>query len=220
IELGIPFSDPLADGATIQRASFEALRQGVNVGKCLSVAGELRRKLDIPLLFMGYYNPILNFGLAAFGKACAQAGIDGLIVPDLPPEESGDLRVVCQENGLDLIFLLAPTSTEERIAKVGREASGFIYCVSLTGVTGARTSVPDKLGDFLSRVRRHTDLPLAVGFGISKREHIEIVTKWADGAIVGSALIDLIERLPEKERRSGVQKYIRGLKGKHTVDDG
>jgi tryptophan synthase alpha chain len=213
VELGLPFSDPLADGATIQRASYAALRNGVNTTTCLEVAASLRRGLDIPLLFMGYYNTILSYGPVQVGLACQRAGLDGLIVADLPPEESGELRSICRSSGLDLVFLLAPNSTEERIAKVAAQASGFVYCVSVAGVTGARQSVSVDLPGFLERVRRQTTLPTAVGFGISRPEHVETVTRWSDGAIVGSALIDLVDGLSPAERRAGVIEYVKQMKG-------
>lgn len=214
IELGIPFSDPLADGATIQRAAFQALQQGVTVAHCLSTAQGLRRTLDAPLLFMGYYNPILNYGLEAFCRAAAEAGADGLIVPDLPPEEAGELRASAKAHGLDLVFLLAPTSTPERIAAVAEAASGFIYCVSLAGVTGARAQLSAGLAAFLGRVRRQArGLPLAVGFGISRPEHFAALAGLAEGVVVGSALINQLEALSPAERAPGIQHYLRWLRG-------
>lgn len=214
IELGIPFSDPLADGATIQRATFQALQQGVTVADCLSAAQRLRETLDAPLLFMGYYNPILNYGLEAFCRAAAEAGADGLIIPDLPPEEAGELRTSAKARGLDLVFLLAPTSTPERIAAVAEAASGFIYCVALAGVTGARAQLDAGLAAFIGRVRRQAKgLPLAVGFGISKPQHFATLAGLADGVVVGSALIDQLEALPQAERARGIQRYLRWLRG-------
>ncbi|MBX6341234.1 MAG: tryptophan synthase subunit alpha, partial [Thermomicrobiaceae bacterium] len=169
IELGIPFSDPLADGATIQQASHRALQNGVTVARCFETARELRHEgVDVPLIFMGYFNPILRFGVERFAARCAEVGVDGLIVPDLPPDESDEVLEACRRYGRDLIFMVAPTSTDDLIAAVTRRASGFIYCVSLTGVTGARESLSAGLGDFIRRVRRRTDLPLAIGFGISR----------------------------------------------------
>lgn len=214
VELGVPFSDPLADGATIQRASFRALQEGVSLHTCFEVAAELRRReVGVPLLLMGYYNPIQSYGLERFCDGCVSSGVDGIIVADLPPEESGELRSQCRDRGIDFIALLAPTSTEERIAMACGEASGFIYCVSLTGVTGAREALPPGLSEFVARVRRHTSLPLAVGFGVSTRAHMEAIGRMAEAAVIGSALIDLIERLPPHERASSLEAYLRSLKG-------
>ena len=193
IELGIPFSDPLADGATIQKASYQALQQGITPQVCLEVARKLRQKITIPLVFMSYYNPILSFGLEAFCQASVKAGIDGLIIPDLPPEEGAELEASTKKFNLDLIYLLAPTSTEERISLVAEKSRGFIYLVSLTGVTGARQSLPPELEDFVKRVRQRTHQPLCVGFGVSNPEQARRVAKIADGVIVGSRLIQLID---------------------------
>jgi tryptophan synthase alpha chain len=193
IELGIPFSDPLADGATIQKASFQALKQGVTPQACLEVAHELRQKLATPLVFMSYYNPILNFGLEDFCQVSAKAGVDGLIIPDLPPEEGTELEVVTRQHKLDLIYLLAPTSTEERISLVAQKSRGFIYLVSLTGVTGARQALPVELEGFVQLVRERARQPLCVGFGVSNPEQAKRVARIADGVIVGSRLMQLIE---------------------------
>lgn len=216
VELGVPFSDPLADGATIQRASHHALGQGVTVGVCLDVVRRLREGgLTIPLLLMGYYNPILAYGVEALARDAARAGVDGLIVVDLPPEEAQAVREACAARELDLIFLLAPTSSDERIALVAGQASGFVYCVSLAGVTGARSDLSAGLDDFLSRVRRHTSLPLAVGFGISRAEHVQAVAGLgADAAVIGSAIIDLIDRTPPGERREKLRQYLAALGGR------
>ncbi len=212
IELGVPFSDPMADGATVQRASHAALESGVSLSDCLSVAAEARLANEVPLLFMSYYNPIHKYGLERFAADCATSGIDGLIVPDLPPEEAGDLKAACEGAGLDLIFLVAPTSTDARLKRVAEMASGFVYCVSLTGVTGARAEVGQSVSDLIARAREHTDLPLVVGFGISAPEHVGRIAQIADGVVVGSALINLIESLPEDEIIGGVAEYVRSLK--------
>jgi tryptophan synthase alpha chain len=194
IELGIPFSDPLADGATIQKASYQALQQGITPEVCLEIAADIRKKITTPLVFMTYYNPVLNYGLEAFCRESNQAGVNGLIVPDLPPEEGLELEKVTHKNNLDLIYLLAPTSTNERIDTVAARSRGFIYLVSLTGVTGARNSLSPELKGFVKRVRVKTDLPLCVGFGISKVEHAVEAAALADGVIIGSKLIELIEQ--------------------------
>ncbi|MBF6612299.1 MAG: tryptophan synthase subunit alpha [Chloroflexi bacterium] len=219
IELGVPFSDPMADGATVQRASHAALENGVSLQDCLSVAAEARRANEVPLLFMSYYNPIFRYGVEKLAVDCASSGVDGLIVPDLPPEEAGDLKAACEAAGIDLIFLIAPTSTDGRIKKVAEMASGFIYCVSLTGVTGARSLLSEDVDSLIARVRRYSHLPLVVGFGISTPEQVAQVIKSADGAVVGSALINLIESLPEDEIIGGVGEYVRGLK-EATVKQG
>ena len=214
VELGIPFSDPLADGPTIQRASFHALSQGVTTDVCLETAEGLRRKgVSAPLVFMGYYNPILAYGLERFVKAASSAGVDGLIVADLPVEEAAQLRAACLAYGLNLIAMLAPTSTEERIARTVKDASGFVYCVSIAGITGARDDLPPGLGEMIRRVRKHTALPIAVGFGISKREHVAAVGKEADAAVIGSAIIDLIDRTDPKERILRLKEYLEVVTG-------
>jgi tryptophan synthase alpha chain len=193
IELGIPFSDPLADGATIQRASYQALQRGTTPDVCLEIAAAIRREISTPLVFMTYYNPVLNYGLEAFCKACVKAGVNGLIVPDLPPEEGLELEAITQQNNLDLIYLLAPTSTDARIDTVAMRSRGFIYLVSLTGVTGARNTLSLELEGFVKKVKEKVSLPLCVGFGISKVEHAVQAAALADGVIIGSKLIELIE---------------------------
>ncbi len=222
IEIGVPFSDPLADGTTVQRSSQGALANGVSLTDCLALAGRLRRErgVTVPLIFMGYYNPILQYGPARFAADAAAAGVDGVIVPDLPTEESDELLEACRSHGRDLIFLLAPTSTDARIADVAARAGGFVYCVSLTGVTGARTEFPD-LSNYLTRVRRHTDLPLAIGFGISTAAHVRQVGAIADGAVVASALINHLEALPPAEQPAAAEAFVRALReGSGMLDAG
>lgn len=209
IELGIPFSDPLADGATIQKSSHQALLKGTTPKACLEIATEIRKSIDIPLAFMTYYNPILNYGLEAFCRDCTQTGITALIVPDLPPEEGDELGEITEKNGMDLIYLLAPNSTPERIKAVTDKSHGFIYLVSLTGVTGARNSLPPELEDFIGRVRDRTRLPLCVGFGISTPEHARRIGSIADGVIVGSRIIDLID---EDSTLSSLKSFISSLR--------
>lgn len=195
IELGVPFSDPLADGATIQRATEQALRNRVNAAYCLETVRTLRESgVEAPLLLMGYLNPMLQYGLERFCADAETVGVDGLIIPDLPPEESTELHAACRAHAIDLIQFLAPTSTEGRITQVAQLASGFVYCVSLTGVTGARTELPPELAAFLARVRTHTQTPLAVGFGISQPHHARQVAQIADGVVVGSALLNVVEQ--------------------------
>lgn len=209
VELGIPFSDPLADGATIQQASFRALQNGITPEICLETAARLREKVDTPLIFMTYFNPVLNYGIEDFSRDCAQAGVDGLIVPDLPPEEGGELEASTQSNGIDLIYLLAPTSTEQRIRLVAERSRGFIYLVSLTGVTGARASLATDLEAFVTRVRNVARQPLCVGFGISTPEQAQRVGRIADGVIVGSRLVQLME---ESDPAAAVSRFITGLR--------
>jgi tryptophan synthase alpha chain len=211
-ELGVPFSDPLADGATVQRAGEQALANGVRLPFCLETAAALRAAgLRAPLVLMGYFNPFLRYGLQRLAADAFAAGVDGLIIPDLPPEEAGECQAVLTAAGLDLIFLVAPTTPDERIAAIGRLASGFIYCVALTGVTGARRDLWDGLPDFLDRVRRFTDLPLVVGFGISSAAHVQQVSAHADGAIVASALIDHMDTLPPEQLVAGAAAFVRDL---------
>lgn len=193
IELGIPFSDPLADGVTIQRASFKALENGVTPAVCLDVARQLRRKLSIPLVFMTYFNPVFQHGLQRFCRDCGSAGVDGLIIPDLPPEEGSPLEEAAARHGVDVIYLLAPTSTAARVRLVTERSRGFVYLVSVAGVTGTRAALPADLARFVARVRKVTDKLLCVGFGIGTAEQARQVAKVADGVIVGSRLIQVVE---------------------------
>ncbi|MGD9118885.1 MAG: tryptophan synthase subunit alpha [Dehalococcoidia bacterium] len=193
IELGIPFSDPLADGATIQKASYQALQHGVTPEACLETAAEIRGMISLPLVFMTYYNPVYYYGLPAFCRNCVDSGIDGLIVPDLPPDEGDELSKVTDDNNLDLIYLLPPNSTGERIKLVTDKSKGFVYLVSLTGVTGARDALPVELEEFVKKVRSNTDKPLCVGFGVSTPEHARRIANIADGVIVGSRIVQLID---------------------------
>lgn len=209
IELGVPFSDPLADGPTIQRASYIALRNGVTPGVCMDVARKLRQKLDVPIVFMGYYNPVLHYAIERFCTDCEAAGVDGLIVPDLPPEEGAELERRAGEHGIDLIYLLAPTSDDRRIKLVAERSRGFIYLVSLTGVTGSGAELPPELEDFVNRVRHQTSKPLCVGFGIANPEQARRVAQVADGIIVGSRIIKLIEEDPSLDE---VKRFVRDLR--------
>jgi len=210
IELGIPFSDPLADGATIQKASHHALQNQVTPQLCLDVARQLSHSVKIPLLFMTYFNPVFTYGLDQFCSACAESDVSGLIIPDLPPEEGTELETITQKQGLDLVYLLAPTSTEERIKLVAERARGFIYLVSVTGVTGARDSLPVDLNAFIARVRQFASQPLCVGFGISTPQQAAEIARVADGVIVGSQIIRLMET--EKDIMSSVGGFVTGLR--------
>ena len=210
VELGIPFSDPLADGVTIQKASFCALKNGVTPKLCLEVAKELSHKVDIPLVFMTYFNPVFSYGLEEFCGACVSSGVSGLIIPDLPPDEGSDLEAISRRKDIDLIYLLSPTSTEERIRLVTDKSRGFIYLVSVAGVTGARDRLPEDLEPFVTRVRRAAKQPLCVGFGISTPEQARQVAEVADGVIIGSRMIQLMEAGGESMLL--IQNFIRQLR--------
>ncbi len=209
VELGIPFSDPLADGTTIQKASFFALQNGVTPKLCLAIATQLSQTADIPLVFMSYFNPVFKYGVEQFCSDCASSGVDGLVIPDLPPEEGSELESITKRQGLDLIYLLAPTSTEERISLVAERSRGFIYLVSVTGVTGVRERLPADLEALVIKVRTVATQPLCVGFGISTPEQAKQVACLADGVIVGSRIIQLMEA---KNNLTLVDNFIKGLR--------
>ncbi len=194
LELGIPFSDPLADGPTIQAASQRALKKGVNLKKIFGMAASLRAKTDMPVVFMTYYNPVLKYGLERFFKSCKACGVDGVIVPDLPFEEAEDLKRISRAFGIAAIFLVAPTSTRERIRKIAASSRGFIYYVSLTGVTGARSKLPPEVMSKIRLIKSLTDKPVAVGFGISGPAQASRMASVADGVIVGSAIVKIISK--------------------------
>lgn len=217
IEVEIPFSDPLADGATIQGAVFQALRNGTTPASCIEFIRDVRsRHPDTPIVIMTYLNPVLAYGVEAFASESAAAGADGVILVDLPPEEAAQTKSAFERRGLDLVFLVAPTSTEERIRAITSQVSGFVYCVSVTGITGARAKLPEGLNEFLARVRRCTSLPLAVGFGMSRREHIEALTGVVEGVVVGSAFIDLLAKTERQERARAVREYVEVLSGRRS----
>jgi tryptophan synthase alpha chain len=218
IELGVPFSDPMADGATIQRASERALAGGTMLPHVLALVRRFRRESELPIILFGYYNPILHYGLARFARDARAAGVDGLLCVDLPPEESAELRRETEKRGLYTIFLLAPTSDEARIKLVARLARGFIYYVSVTGVTGARRALEGELQGQVARIRRHTRLPIGVGFGISTPVQAGRIAAFADAAVVGSALIDVIERAGRDGRKASeagafLARLKRGMRG-------
>lgn len=194
IELGVPFSDPLADGPTIQRASERGLKSGTTLAGVLNLVQRIRKSSQVPLVLFSYYNPILQMGLEKFSSTAEAAGADGVLATDLTPEESGDYRRILAAHHLDTIFLGAPTSTDERLAKIAACSSGFLYLISRTGVTGAKDSLPDDLPALLRRARAATQLPLAVGFGISLPVHVSVLGGLADAAVVGSALVSEIEK--------------------------
>lgn len=213
IELGIPFSDPTADGPTIQRSSQRALKTGVSVRAIFQLVREFRRASDLPLILFGYYNPIFCYGLKEFCHQAARAGADGMLCVDLPPEESAELKAHAEANGLDVIFLLSPTSDMKRVRLVAQNGRGFIYYVSVTGVTGARRVLDARLRSHVSRVRRITALPVAVGFGVSTPKQAAWIGGFADAVVVGSALVEIIEMAPAKAakaRRAG--NFVASLK--------
>jgi len=216
IELGVPFSDPVADGSTIQRASHAALQAGVTPGDCLETVARLRRVgVSVPLVFMGYYNPMHHHGLDAYARDCAAVGVDGLIVPDLPPEEAGPLREACRSAGLALVFLVAPTSGEGRMATICAATQGFLYVVTRLGTTGAGHSPGQELASRLELVRRHARTPVAVGFGISRPEQVRALASMVDGIIVGSAVVERARQGAE-----ALRSYVASLRAAMWHDRG
>ena len=213
IELGVPFSDPLADGPTIQRGSERALKAGATLAGVLDLVRRIRKSSQVSIVVFSYYNPILQMGLEEFASAAASAGADGVLVTDLTPEESEEYRRILGAHHLDTIFLGAPTSTDERLAKIAACSSGFLYLISRTGVTGAKDTLPDDLPAFLRRARAVTRLPIAVGFGISLPGHVSVLGGLADAAVVGSALVTEIEKARSVDAAAlALGNRIRGLK--------
>jgi tryptophan synthase alpha chain len=211
IELGIPFSDPIADGPTIQASTQRALDLGVTPTAVFETLSQI--KLDIPVVLMGYYNPVLRMGLEKFARKAKEAGASGTIITDFTPEEADDWIAASQDAGLDNIFLTAPTSTEERITAVAKCSQGFVYAVSRTGVTGALESVPVDVADLVARIKKQSDTPVCVGFGISKPEHVRTITQVADGAVVGSWLVDLLaNEWKEGAGAAMIEAKVRALK--------
>ncbi len=213
VELGVPFSDPIADGPTIQRAALRALARGTSLRDIVGTVASIRERSDIPIVLMTYFNPVLAYGIEALSGDAARAGVDGLIVPDLPPEEGAELSDACQRHGLSVIFLVAPTSTKARIELVNRHTTGFVYCVSLTGVTGARGQLAEGVNGFMADVRSRTDRPLGLGFGISSPEQAHEASRLADGVIVGSAIINVMEEhAGEADMTRSVGEYVASLR--------
>jgi len=211
IELGIPFSDPIADGPTIQAASYRALSKKANLVKIFSLVEKLRKDTEIPLVFMTYYNPILKYGLINFFASCKRAGVDGVIVPDLPVEESGELVRLGKKTGISTIFLVAPTSTKDRIKEIVKRSSGFVYYVSSTGVTGTRRNLPADIVKNIRLIRSMTSKPVAVGFGVSDAKQAAAVSRISDGVIVGSAIVKIIGN--GGGSFTGVKRFAAGLAG-------
>ena len=212
IELGVPFSDPMADGPVIQRASERALKNNFGLQELLDTAARARKHTDVPVILFSYYNPLLQFGLKRVAQAVRDAGLDAVLVTDLTPEESGEFETELRAQGLDMIFLIAPTSTDERLKLVAEHASGFIYAVSRAGVTGTRETVSAEAEKLVNRMRRFSDLPIAVGFGISNAAQVADVHRYADAVVVGSAIVAEMERLsgsPELAEQIG--KFVQDL---------
>jgi tryptophan synthase alpha chain len=210
IELGVPFSDPLADGPVIQRASERSLRLGTTIEQVLKLASDIRRHSDAGMIIFTYLNPVLRMGLSKFADTAKDAGVDGALITDLPVEEAGPYLAEMRKRDLATVFLAAPTSTDERLKRIARASSGFVYAVSRTGVTGARKQLTDDAKSLVARLRKYTKLPIAVGFGISTPEQFAAVGEFADAAAVGSAIVEAIERNPGKEAES-VAQFIRQL---------
>lgn len=194
IELGVPFSDPMADGPTIQAASQRALTHIFSMDKIFEHVKKVRIYSDTPIILFGYYNPFLHYGIDKLCENAKEAGVDAFLIVDLPPEEASDIKKSADENDIDMIFLLAPTSTDDRIKLISDKASGFLYFVSVTGVTGARSTLAHSLSDYIQHIKKFTDLPVGIGFGISSPEHVHEVAEYADAVIVGSAIIKIIEK--------------------------
>ncbi len=213
IELGVPFSDPIADGPVIQRATERALNHGVTLPKVLQLAKEIRKQSQVPLLLFSYFNPLLSYGLERLARDAGEAGIDGVLASDLTVEESEPYRSIMQGAGLDTIFLVAPTSSPDRLRKIASASTGFLYAVSRTGVTGEQLELAADLKEFLGTLRTYTQLPIAVGFGISTPEQVRAVWQEADGAIVGSAIVKEIEKHIGKrdlvDRVAAFSKWLR-----------
>ena len=218
VELGIPFSDPVADGPVIQRASERALKRGYRLADYLSAVRTIRRESAIPIILFSYFNPVLQYGLERLAQDARSAGVDGVLVTDMTPEEGGEYCACLERHELDPIFLVAPTSDDRRVEAIARCSRGFIYLVSRTGITGERQNLSDSIVPTLARVRKHSDLPVAVGFGVSRPEHVREIWKIADGAVVGSAIVAQIEkegRSPELPARIGA--FCRWLTGTQEV---
>ncbi len=213
VELGVPFSDPVADGPTLQRASERALRSGTTLAGVLELVRRLRQKSELPLVLFSYFNPVLQMGVERFAEQAAAAGADGVLLTDLTPEEAEPVRPVLRAHGLDTIFLAAPTSTPERLKRLAESSTGFLYLISRTGVTGARELLPAELPGLIRRVRQATTLPLAVGFGISQPGHVSVLGGLADAAVVGSVLVDELERAATAEAAvAAIAERVRQLK--------
>jgi len=215
VELGVPFTDPLADGPTIQRAAERALKNGVTLRKVLTLVKDLRLKTQIPIVLMTYYNPVFKYGEESFVRDAKDAGVDGVIVPDLPPDEAGEFIRVSKKTGIATIFLLAPTSTDDRIKKVARTSSGFIYYVSMTGITGARLLLDASIERSINNIRKITDKPVAVGFGVSTPDEARAISGISDGVIVGSAIVRKVSEIrwgEQEKSEEGLRDFLLKLR--------
>ncbi len=218
IEVGMPFTDPLADGATIQHANQVALEQGITLSDCFGFVREARALgLKAPVLFMGYYNPILAYGEERVARDGAAAGVDGFILVDLPPDEATSFVATLRHHGLSFVPLIAPTTEESRIPLLAAAADSFLYCVSVTGTTGGTGVSVDTLPAFLARVRRYSELPLAVGFGVTTREHVEAIGKIAEAAVVGSSIVSAVDRAEPGKRAASVEAFVREMTGRTSA---
>lgn len=213
IELGVPFSDPLADGPVIQAASQRSLKSGTTLKKIIQLVRDIRQSSQLPIVLMTSFNPVFVYGQEAFVKDAVVAGVDGVIIPDLPPEEAGEFDALAKVRNLDMIHLLAPTSTPDRIKMVGGQSRGFIYYVSLTGVTGIRDGLAQGVENKVARIKQATSLPVLIGFGISGPEQAKAASKCSDGVIVGSAIVRMIDETPEPaKRKEKVKTFVRSIK--------
>lgn len=206
IELGVPFSDPLADGPTIQRAAERSLQKGTTLRKVIQLVKEIRKSSEIPVILMTYYNPVFKYGIEEFIEHAVHAGVDGVIIPDLIPDEAGDFIALSRKHGLDTVFLLAPTSTQERIDRISKASTGFIYYVSITGITGSSLSMGQAMKNTLASIKKTSKKPVAVGFGISNPEEASSVAKLADGVIIGSAIVKLIAQ------KKSIKQFVKNIR--------
>lgn len=213
IEVGVPFSDPLADGPVIQRASERALRTGTTLSRTISMVEEIRSTVQAGIVLFTYANPVVRMGLKTFLERAANAGVDGVLILDLPIEEAEEFQTTAKDVAIDPIFLLSPTTSDDRIRRAAELGRGFLYGISRLGVTGATDTISDGAEKLIGRIRRLTDMPIAVGFGISRPEHVAAVGRWADAAVVGSGLVDVIARASSAELLGDVERYVRWLRG-------
>ncbi len=214
IELGIPFSDPMADGPVIQRASERALKHGFGIGDVLQIVSQARKETDVPIILFSYFNPLLQFGIERLARDAKAAGVDGVLITDVVPEEAAEISATLRAQDLDMIFLVAPTSTDDRLKMIAARASGFIYAVSRAGVTGAREAMSAEAEKLVNRLRQFSNLPIAVGFGIATPQHVQDVWRYADAAVVGSAIVHLIEHSDGTEIVRQVSEFARSLIGR------
>lgn len=213
IELGIPFSDPIADGPTIQRAALRSLRNSTSLADIIGLVRQIRKKSQIPILLMTYFNPVYQYGLERLARDAAGAGIDGFIIPDLLPESGREVTRIFKKHDLDPVYLASPLTTGKRLALIGKESRGFVYYVSVTGITGTRTSLPQDIAKHAQLIKRYISQPLAVGFGVSNASQVKNLSTWFDGIIVGSAIVNIIEKnIGNKNLVAKVGRFVKGLR--------